>query len=24
LVQAEIDALNGPGYWFDIQEFQIR
>jgi rubrerythrin len=24
LVQAEIDALNGPGYWFDIQEFEIR
>ncbi len=24
LVQAEIDALNGPGYWFDFQEFEIR
>jgi len=24
LVQAEIDALNGPGFWFDMPEFQLR
>jgi rubrerythrin len=24
LVQAEIDALNGPGFWFDMPEFELR
>ncbi len=24
LVKAQIDALNGTGYWFDIQEFTLE
>ncbi len=24
IVQAEIDALNGLGYWFDFQEFKLE
>jgi rubrerythrin len=23
LIQAEIDSLNGSGYWFDVQEFKM-
>jgi hypothetical protein len=24
IVQAEIDALTGLGYWFDFQEFRLE
>jgi rubrerythrin len=23
LIQSEIDSINGNGFWFDVQEFQM-